>query len=207
MRANPPEISRTAGSRPIEPATEITIHLTPFDQKEYRQLIEARGETIQRVVKRLKPALELSNAVDVGCGVGFFSQTLLECGLNVCGFDGRAENVSEARRRFPQIPFERGDIEERAILQLCRFDLVLCFGLLYHLENPLLAIRNLHGLTEKCLLLESMCLPGEKPSMLLRAEPRQEDQSLTEISCYPSEASLVKMLYRSGFRMVSRGNT
>ena len=204
MRPSAREVFQTPQAQPIELAAEITLHLTPFDQKEYRQLIAARGETIRRVVTRLKPALDLSNGVDAGCGVGFFSQTLLECGLNVCGFDGRAENVMEARRRFPQVPFERGDIEERAILQLGRFDFVLCFGLLYHLENPLLAIRNLRGLTKKCLLLESMCLPGKEPSMLLRAEPRQEDQSLLEVACYASEVSLVKMLYRSGFSMVYR---
>jgi SAM-dependent methyltransferase len=190
--------------QPIRTTTETTTRLTPFDQKEYRQLIEARGQTIQRAVTRLKPALNLSNAVDAGCGVGFFSQTLSECGLNVCGFDGREENVAEARRRFANIPFGEGDSEQRAIPQLGRFDLVLCFGLLYHLENPLLAIRNLHGLTEKCLLLESMCLPEEKASMLLREEPRQEDQSLTDVACYPSEGSLVKMLYRAGFGMVYR---
>jgi FkbM family methyltransferase len=204
MRPSPREISRVREVQPIRRTTEITIHLTPFDQKEYRQLIEARGEIIQRAVTRLKPALELSNAVDAGCGVGFFSQTLAERGLNVCGFDGRGENVAEARRRFPHIPFEQGDIEERAILQLGRFDLVLCFGLLYHLENPLRAIRHLRGLTEKCLLLESMCLPEERPSMLLREEPRQEDQSLTDVACYASEVSLVKMLYRAGFGMVYR---
>jgi len=62
--------------------------------------------------------------------------------------------VTEARRRFPHIPFEQADVEERAILELGKFDLVLCFGLLYHLENPLLAIRNLRGLTEKCLLVK-----------------------------------------------------
>jgi 2-polyprenyl-3-methyl-5-hydroxy-6-metoxy-1,4-benzoquinol methylase len=94
----------------------------------------------------------------VGAGVGFFSQTLLECGLNVCGIEGRAENVSEARKRFPHIPFGQADIQERSTLELGKFDLVLCFGLLYHLENPLLAIRNLHALTGKCLLLESMCI-------------------------------------------------
>jgi len=204
MRPSPRGISRIREVQPIRLTTEITMHLTPFDQKEYRQLIEARGETIRRAMRRLKPALGLSNAVDAGCGVGFFSQTLAECGLNVCGFDGRGENVAEARRRFPHIPFEQGDIEERAILQLGRFDLVLCFGLLYHLENPLRAIRNLRGLTEKCLLLESMCLPEEKPSMLLREEPRQEDQGLRDMACYPSEGSLVKMLYQVGFGMVFR---
>jgi FkbM family methyltransferase len=204
MRPSPRETSNAREVQPMQRTTEITIRLTPFDQKEYRQLIEARGETIKRVVSKLKPALELSNAVDAGCGVGFFSQTLAECGLNVCGFDGRGENVTEARRRFPYIPFEQADIEERAILELGRFDLVLCFGLLYHLENPMLAIRNLRGLTEKCLLLESMCLPEEKPSMLMRGEPRQEDQSLTDVACYASESGLVKMLYRAGFEKVYR---
>jgi FkbM family methyltransferase len=204
MRPSPREISRVRGVQPIRLTTEVTIHLTPFDQKQYRELIEARGETIKRAVTRLKPAMAFSNAVDAGCGVGFFSETLAECGLNVCGFDGRGENVEEARRRFPHIPFEQGDIEERAILDLGRFDLVLCFGLLYHLENPLLAIRNLRGLTGKCLLLESMCLPEEKTSLLLREEPHQDDQSLTDVACYPSEGSLVKMLYRAGFGRVYR---
>jgi tRNA (mo5U34)-methyltransferase len=189
-------------ARPLRRTKEITLPLTPFDQKEYRALIEARGETIRRVVKKLKPAMGFSNAIDAGCGVGFFSQTLAECGLNACGFDARAENVQEARRRLPEIPFEQGNIEDGTIRQLGRFDLVLCFGLLYHLENPLRAIRNLRGITEKCLLLESMCVPEEKPAFLLREEPQQADQSVHEVSCYPSESSLVKMLYCAGFAKV-----
>ena len=204
MSPSPRVIARNVEVQPIRKTSEITIHLTPFDQKEYRQLIEARGETIRRVVARLKPALDLSRAVDTGCGVGFFSQTLTECGLNVCGFDGRGENVTEARRRFPHIPFEQADIEGKAILELGQFDLVLCFGLLYHLENPLLAVRHLRGLTGKCLLLESMCLPEEKAAMLLREEPNQEDQSLSDVAWYPSEGTLVKMLYRGGFGNVYR---
>jgi FkbM family methyltransferase len=68
----------------------------------------------------------------------------------------------------------------------------------------MLAMRHLRGLTEKCLLLESMCLPEEKSAMLLRAEPKQEDQSLTDLALYPTEGSLVKMLYRAGFGKVYR---
>ena len=204
MHLSPQGISSAPKVKPMRLTTEVTMHLTPFDQKEYRQLIEARGKTLKHAVRRLQPGVGLSNAVDAGCGAGFFSQSLADCGLNVCGFDARGENVAEARRRFPHILFEQGDIEEQVILQLGRFDFVLCFGLLYHLENPLRAIRHLRGLTEKCLLLESMCLPEEKPSMLLREEPRQEDQSLTDVACYPSEGSLVKMLYRAGFAAVYR---
>ena len=184
--------------------SEFTIKLTPFDQRQYRKLIAARAETIRRVVGKLTPVVRLESALDAGCGVGFFSQTLAECGLNVCGFDGREENIAEARKRFPSVPFETADIEERSILELGRFDFVLCCGLIYHLENPMRAIRNLSALTEKCLLVESMCIPEGKASMALREEPRADDQSLTDVACYPSEGGLVKMLYRAGFATVYR---
>src|SRR2546430_1393873 len=204
MQPSPRLESIPSQTQAAQPSTEITIKLTPFDRKEYRALIEARDQTLRRIVKRLKPALGLSNAVDAGCGVGFFSQTLAECGLCTCGFDARAQNIEEARRRFPGIPFEQADVEAREISQLGRFDLVLCFGLLYHLENPLQAIRNLRAITDKCLVLESMCLPEDRCSLLLRQELRQDDQSLTEMSCYSSESSLIKMLSRSGFAKVYR---
>ena len=89
---------------------EVTLKLTPFDQRQYRKLIAARAETIRRVVVKLKAELRLERALDAGCGVGFFSKTLEECGLNVCGFDGRGENIVEARKRFPHLPFEKADI-------------------------------------------------------------------------------------------------
>jgi FkbM family methyltransferase len=189
---------------PLSADKQTSSKLTPFDLLHYQNLIRARGDTIRSVVRRMKPLLKLGTALDAGAGVGFFSETLRACGLNVCGFDGRPENVCEARKRFPDIPFEWADIQDRSILELGKFDFVLCFGLLYHLENPLAAIRNLRELTEKCLLLESMCVPDEKPSMLLREEPREEDQSLTDIAYYPSEDSLVKMLYRAHFAFVYR---
>ena len=177
----------------------VAIRLTAFDQRAYLQLIEARGATIRRIVARLGDELGLATALDVGCGVGFFAKILRECGLTVGGFDGRMANIEEARRRFPEIAFEQGDIESERITSLGSFDLTLCFGLLYHLENPMLAIRHLRELTGKGLLLESMCVPGEQAGMVMREEPRQDDQSLTEIALYPSEGCLVKMLYRAGF--------
>ncbi len=177
---------------------------TVFDQRHYLELIVARGKTIRRVVENVKLSVGLRTALDAGCGTGFFAQTLQECGLSVQGFDGREENVSEARRRYAGIAFEQGDVQDAGILRLGTFDLVLCFGLLYHLENPMLAIRHLHALTGKALLIESMCLPDGEPYVLLRTEPRAEDQSLTDMAFYASEGCLVKMCYRAGFSQVFR---
>jgi FkbM family methyltransferase len=185
-------------------ARTISLNLTTFDTRHYLDLIRTRGATLRRVVRALKPALGLHTAVDAGCGVGFFAQTLAELGLETRGFDGRFENVLEARKRFPKIAFERGDIESAEIVGLGTFDLVLCFGLLYHLESPMRAIRHLRALTGKGLLIESMCVPGDDTRMMLREEPRQHDQSLTDMAFYPSELCLVKMLYRAGFAHVYR---
>jgi SAM-dependent methyltransferase len=201
-----PRISRSSVSDSNEKGHDqvMLLTLTAFDKEPYLHLIRARGNTIRGVVDELKPKLNLANALDAGCGVGFFAQALHECGLYVRGFDGRLENVVEARHRFPRIPFGQGDIEDPDIARLGVFDPVLCFGLLYHLENPMLAIRHLRALTGKGLLLESMSLPGADPGIMMREEPSQEVQSLTDIALYPSEGCLVKMLYRAGFAAVYR---
>src|ERR1700719_3694200 len=200
-----PGVSPVSIRHPHAPGPgQLAVKSSPFDQHHYQRLICAREEAIRKVLRRLNPALGLKTALDAGAGVGFFSQTLTDCGLSVRGFDGRAENVAEARKRFPHIAVALADLEDPTVLSLGKFDFVLCFGLLYHLENPLLAVRHLRALTEKCLLLESMCVPDDKPSMLLREEPSETDQGLTDVACYPNEDSLIKMLYRAGFGFVYR---
>ena len=114
-------------SQAADPVTEITIKLTPFDQKEYRALIDARDQTLRRMLKRLKSALGLSTAVDAGCGVGFFSQTLAECGLCTCGFDARGKrrggaqalsrNSFWASRRGSPRDFPVGSVRPRALFR------------------------------------------------------------------------------------------
>jgi 2-polyprenyl-3-methyl-5-hydroxy-6-metoxy-1,4-benzoquinol methylase len=95
---------------------QLEVKLSPFDQHHYQSLIRAREEAIRKVLRRLNPALGLKTALDAGAGVGFFSQTLADCGLSVRGFDGRAENVAEARKRFPHIAFAQADLEDHTVL-------------------------------------------------------------------------------------------
>jgi len=175
-----------------------------FDRKWTRDFTQARQKTVRALLNDLKMKIQTSlhSALDVGCGVGDFSIFLSGLGLLVTGVDGRVENVTEAKRRHPDTNFVAADAEELASANLGSFDLVLCFGLLYHLENPFRAIRQLYCATNKVLLIEGMCLPDQKPTMGLYDELEGQDQGLNQIAFYPSEACLIKMLYHAGFSFV-----
>ena len=143
----------------------------------------------------------IDSALDVGCGLGDFSGFLSQFGIpRVVGVDGRTENIAEAQKRHVGPLFQVADAEE--LPELGCFDLVLCFGLLYHLENPIRAIRKLQAATSKVLLLESMCIHAQEPRLELMDEATHNNQGLNYLAMYPSEPALVKMLHRSGFSFV-----
>ena len=113
---------------------------------------DARMEFLRRVIPPWQPLLGLHTALDLGCGVGYFSTMLRDLGLSVTAADARPKNIAEARSRHPGIDFRVADAEDASLASLGTFDLVVCFGLLYHLENPLRAMRNLRALTGKILV-------------------------------------------------------
>jgi SAM-dependent methyltransferase len=175
-----------------------------FDRQWTRDFTALRQKFVAEFLGNVQPRIATGSALDVGCGVGDFSKFLLELGFRVTAVDGREENVREAKNRYPEISCRTVDVEDLPIAEMGTFDLVLCFGLLYHLENPFRAIRNLHSLTTELLLIETMCTPTSETTMELLDEGHAEDQALNYVAFYPSEACLVKMLYRSGFPFVYR---
>jgi len=173
-----------------------------FDQAHYAALNEAREAVVRPLLQGLKKKLNAETALDVGCGSGYFSSVLHSEGFRVTGLDGRAENAALAASRYPQARFFAANVEDDEVQKYGPADVVVCFGLLYHLENPFRAVRNLQALTGRVLLVESMCLPGDLPVMELRDECRTEDQGLQFVAFYPSEACLAKLIYRAGFSIV-----
>ena len=175
-----------------------------FDLPMQSESREVKIEFLRRVIGPRISEFSLHTAIDLGCGVGYFSAMLRHLGMQVTAMDGRAENIAEARDRHSGIDFRVADAEDPSLADLGMFDLVFCLGLLYHLENPLRAFRNLHALTGKILIVESMVIPEEQPFFILMDEGNVEDQSLRAVSCYPSEGAIIKMAYRTGFPHVYR---
>ncbi len=173
-----------------------------FDADFTTRLTEARIEHLKSYLPDLIGELDLHTALDAGCGIGHFSKFLSREGLKVTGVDGRSENVQEAGRRYPDVDFKVVNVESDMFLPNCSFDLVLCCGLLYHLENPFKAVRNLSAAAGKIMIVESMVVPSKRPLMAMIDENQSEDQGLRYEAFIPSQPALVKMLYSSGFSRV-----
>lgn len=174
-----------------------------FDTPAALLINDARKAFLETLLPTLIKTQGIRTALDIGCGVGHFSKYLMESGLQVTGVDGRLENVTEAQRRNPAITFKQNDVEDPSIIDaLGPFDLVFCFGLLYHLENPFLAIRNLSLLTKNTLLIETVIAPTKSLAAFLYEEEYERNQALDYIALIPSELWFVKCLYRVGFPFV-----
>lgn len=174
----------------------------PFDSPEARCINEARKAFLDGLMPDILKTCTMITAVDAGCGFGFFADYLDNRALKVMAFDGRPDNIATARERYPRVEFKIRDIEDPSTNLLGGFDLSLCFGVLYHLENPFRAVRNLASLTKKVLLLETVIVPTNALAAYIYEEEQRDDQGLNYIAMIPTEAWLVKSLYRSGFPFV-----
>jgi len=175
-----------------------------FDNKESQKLACAKKELLQTFLPGLIKAMKLKTCLDAGCGFGYFCGYFSALGLKVSAFDGRKENLEEAAGRFPGVAFHLGNVENEAITDLGSFDIVGCLGLLYHLENPMSAIRNLRRLTKKVCLIETMINPSFSLSTILIEEGKGKDQGLNYLAQIPSERWMIKALYKAGFAFVYR---
>ncbi|MFN3975386.1 MAG: FkbM family methyltransferase [Dehalococcoidia bacterium] len=178
--------------------------ISPFDTIEAVRIHEARKASLDAMLSPLLEREQLRTALDCGTGFGYFARYLHDKGLEVTAFDVRPENIETAKRRHAGIRFLVGNIEDPSITQLGSFDVVVCFGLIYHLENPFLAIRHLYALTGRYLFLEGQVAPFPVPGALLMRETSAIDQSLRFVALMPSEQGLVHMLYYAGFSNVYR---
>lgn len=106
------------------------------------------------------------SAVDLACHEGWFSQQVAALGFApVLGLDARAGHVDDARLAAAacgatDLRFEQCDVHAIDPARTGQFDLVLCLGLIYHLENPVGALRIARALTRGVCLVETQVAPG-----------------------------------------------
>jgi SAM-dependent methyltransferase len=164
----------------------------------------AQGINVARMafVRSLGLPLHGRRVLDVGCGVGHFGRMYASLGATVVGLDGREDNIRDMKERYPEIEGHVGDIQTMPLEALGTFDLVHCFGLLYHLESPIAALRRMEAVCRDLLLLETMVCDASRPVMVLADETKDANQALAGMGSRPSPSFVVMALNRVGFPFV-----
>jgi SAM-dependent methyltransferase len=142
--------------------------------------------------------LDGCTVLEVGAGVGHLTSFFVDRGCRIVATEARVENVAELRRRLPTVDVRPADVEEK-LTALGRFDVVFCYGLLYHLENPLRALRNMAEICDQFLLIETMVCDSRLAVMRLEDETLSVNQALRGLAHRPSPAYLATALNRVGF--------
>ena len=167
------------------------------------------------------------SALDLASHQGWFAVKMAQAGFGrVEGIDARQAHVDDSSLiadlyGLQGLSFRQGDIHELDPLALGQFDVVLMMGLLYHLENPVGALRTCRALCRKLCLIETQIVPGMSGWVdyggyqYVRAlkgsfgiidetgDTHGPEASITGICLVPSLEALLWILEKVGFSRVS----
>lgn len=209
--------------------------VTPVLGPELPSIHETRARMIEPVVRQaLSQAGPGATVLDLGCNEGWFAHRALEWGAaSVVAIDVREVNIRRAemvREHFGIAPerlrFERTSVFDLDPEQLGSFDVVLVLGLIYHLEDPVGALRIARRHTRGTAVVEAQLTESNDPirlgwgetdsyreteahwaALVEPAEEQRDDGNLLSsfggvISLVPNRAALIQALEVVGYRDV-----
>jgi tRNA (mo5U34)-methyltransferase len=163
-------------------------------------------------------------AIDIASHQGWFSMELARHCRSVLGLEYQARHVESARLMaeclgVPNASFLQENVETMPAGRYEPADIVINFGLMYNLENPIGVLRRCRELTKRILLVETQTtildLEGAVDSGhsantnymhgyfgLFAGNPDNIDGSASDIVFYPSPKGLCWVLKKLGFSQV-----
>jgi hypothetical protein len=177
--------------------------------------------------KNLGENVQGMSALDLASHQGWFAVNMAKAGFGpVLGIDARESHVSDSNLiadiyGLDGLSFRQGDIHSLDSQLEGQFDVVLMLGLLYHLENPVGALRTCRALCKNLCLIETQIVPGMtgyvdygsyqyvrplKGSFGIideTGETHGPEASITGVCLVPSLDALLWILHKVGFSKVS----
>ncbi|MDX6636720.1 MAG: tRNA (mo5U34)-methyltransferase [Solirubrobacterales bacterium] len=138
--------------------------------------------------------------LDIGCWEGVNCAEAVRrgatqvVGVDLCTSDDLRENVETFGFEFVQM-----DIFSEKFLELDDFDVVLCGGVLYHVENVISLLFRLRRVTRQLLVLETKVRETETEEPLMIFKPSGDDRKNPSNWWVPNKPALREMLITCGF--------
>jgi tRNA (mo5U34)-methyltransferase len=141
--------------------------------------------------------------LDIGAWDGWFSFECERRGAEVVAVDCVAlDTFLEAKQLIgSKVEYLTLDVEELSARRLGRFDIVLFFGVLYHLRHPLLGLERVVELCTDIALIESFVISPETRAIPAVMEYYERGELGGQIDnwCGPSPECLVSFCRSAGF--------
>ena len=183
-------IRKTASRYPLAASSGFDM----FDSEGAMKINRARQDHLAS----LGLDLARKSVLEVGAGVGWHTGFFERLGCRIVSTDGRPENVREHLIRFP---YRKGRVfvvdlaVEGSHKKFGDFDIVYCYGTLYHLADPDLCMRELASQCSELFLLESCVNPADNGEInLVSEDPDNPNQSLLGVGCRPGRDWIMKEL-------------
>jgi FkbM family methyltransferase len=160
--------------------------LSPIDLFQSNQYIRHNQRRLEHLASL---GLDIAGAsvLEVGAGIGDHTSFFLDRGCQVVSTEGRPENLELLRFRYPNIQVKHLDLDNPDPTVAELFDIVYCYGLLYHLGKPAEAIEFMASCCQKMLLLETCVSFGEGDLINPGFEPAEHPtQSISGQGCRPT---------------------
>jgi ubiquinone/menaquinone biosynthesis C-methylase UbiE len=149
--------------------------------------------------------LDLRNqtVLEVGAGIGDHTTFFLDQGCKVVSLEARLENCqffaesfkSSGYRSEMDLELIRSDVEHMAEHVTGQFDVVYCYGLLYHLKDPVSALKLMAERCRKLFLLETCVSFSAEEAVNPVTEPKEKSsQSYHGQGCRPTRPWVFKEL-------------
>jgi tRNA (mo5U34)-methyltransferase len=129
------------------------------------RLRDLRAQVWPPLLRRCGGTLAGKRVLDVACNCGGFSIEAAKSGaasvLGVDVVDRYLEQADLVKRALEvdSVEFRKLAVEELDSGTVGTFDVAFCFGLLYHLENPILGMKRLAAVTGDILVVETKLEP------------------------------------------------
>jgi hypothetical protein len=151
-----------------------------------------------------------ATVLEVGAGIGEHTSFFIDRGCHVVSSEVRPENLKILRLRYPDIRVLDLDLDNSPMLNES-FDIVYCYGTLYHLRNPEKAIEFLSGCCKKMLLLDTCVTFGNEDALYYCPEDATNpSQSISGIGCRPTRRwvyNQLKKYFRFIYLPITQPNT
>jgi len=168
---------------PFHHRVELPYGLSTHDESQKRRSIELTrvsslvDHAFPPLLRAVGGSLAGKRVLDVACNCGGFSVAATEHGCeSVVGVDIVDHYIEQANfikdaAGLDNAEFKVLDVNDISESTVGMFDVTLCFGLMYHLENPVLSMKRIASVTKEHMLIDTAVLPTPKGNPKFTSRP------------------------------------